>query len=165
MPRHNSSSPARRARHAATLLRLTTLVDQLAPLAAKRPGEAVSPAVRSLAEDILFEARSFRPRGERRGLPPASPDYAGLAAQLGQVLLTLRRFGQGAFATGAPSKQSSPEEVAIVRRKFQQKIDMMVANGVREKLAERAAAAGQTPGSGAAGGGREEIYPRVSNPL
>ena len=88
----NPYNPARAARHKTLVTRLTTLLRQVELVAKSRPAEPVSPAVVRLGEDLLFAAREFRPRGERRGLPAAPPDQAGLAATLGQGLAMLETW-------------------------------------------------------------------------
>jgi len=64
---------ARAIRHEALHAKLETLLNQVAAVAKSKPGEAVAPVVLAPAGDLLFEAREFRPRGERRGLLSEAP--------------------------------------------------------------------------------------------
>jgi hypothetical protein len=85
-------APARAAAHEALVARLQHLGRQAEAIAARRPEEAVGAAVVRIAADLLYEAQRFAPAAARRGLPMPAPDYAGLAAQLGQALAALEAF-------------------------------------------------------------------------
>ena len=124
-------NPARAARHEALRLRLDALLTQLAAVAKSKPGEAAAPVVLALAGDLLFEAREFRPRGERRGLPGVAPDHAGLAAQLGQALALLDLWtGRHAAGAGGWARSGRPlppvgegEDMAEIRNKLALRIE------------------------------------------
>ncbi|HEY9011093.1 MAG TPA: hypothetical protein VIN06_08740 [Devosia sp.] len=124
-----SLTPARAARHEALTVRIEALVKQLEPVARSKPGQEVSAPVRSLAEDLLFEAREFRARGERRGLVAAAPDYAGLFIQLGQALGMLARWrsrNPAPGAAGADPDGYTDAEVAEMRLNIARRLDQLV---------------------------------------
>lgn len=153
----NSLTPGRAARHEALFVRIEALVKQLEPVARSKPGQEVSAPVRSLAEDLLFEAREFRPRGERRGLVAALPDHAGLLAQLGQAVARLAAFeadhtGVNEASTlcwlftdgaqqpvqrlhpAAPPKPPTDRELEELREKLTRFVAAKIVEGVRERL-------------------------------
>lgn len=137
----NSFNPARAARHEALTVRIEALVKQLEPVARAKPGQEVSAPVRSLAEDLLFEAREFRARGERRGLVAAAPDYAGLFIQLGQALGMLARWRSRNRASGQqPEPGHAGDHMDDIRRKLALRIERHDAGifeaGRRAALAE-----------------------------
>jgi len=81
---------ARRAEaHETLMAQSTRLLAQAEAIAVRRPEEAVSPTIAALAGDLLFELRRLL---NARGLPAVAPDYAGLAAQLGQAVAGLEAF-------------------------------------------------------------------------
>lgn len=80
------------ARHEALVLRLQNLQKPVETLAARRPAEPVGAEVARLAADLLFEADRLAGARRRGALPMPAPDYAGLAAQLGQALAALEAF-------------------------------------------------------------------------
>jgi hypothetical protein len=137
----NSFNPARAARYEVLAGRIEALVKQLEPVARTKPGQEVSAPVRSLAEDLLFEAREFRARGERRGLVAAAPDYAGLFVQLGQALAMLERWRARNPASGQPPEPASDgADIGDIRRKLALRIERHEAGifdaGRRAALAE-----------------------------
>ncbi len=136
----NPYNPARAARHATLVTRLTTLLRQVELVAKSRPADAVSPAVLRLGEDLLFEAREFRPRGERRGLPAAPPDQAGLAAALGQALAMLELWSVQHASPNRPAVPISGENMQEIREKLALRIERHNAGifeaGRRAGLAE-----------------------------
>ena len=151
----NPYNPARAARHATLVSRLTTLLRQVELVAKSRPADAVSPAVLRLGEDLLFEAREFRPRGERRGLPVAPPDQAGLAAALGQALAMLEIWSVQHPATAASDDGYSDDEVDDMRDKLARRLDQLVGQGIRARLhAEKLPSHQQV----------DEAYPRIRAP-
>ena len=77
--------------HEALWLSLTALHKDIVALGAKKPGAAVSEAVRIAAEGLLSDILPFtRQRGDR--FPVAAADLGGLAVQLGQALAGLERW-------------------------------------------------------------------------
>lgn len=82
----------RAATHEALYPRLAALSAELSALARKRPTAPVPASLAILAEGLLFEAAPFCGPRRRRGLVPAPPDLAGLAALLGQALAGLDAF-------------------------------------------------------------------------
>jgi hypothetical protein len=136
----NPYTPARAARHATLVTRLTNLLRQVELVAKSRPAEAVSPAVLRLGEDLLFEAREFRPRGERRGLPAAPSDQAGLAAALGQALAMLEIWSVQHPAPAGPNRFFQGEDMQAIREKLARRIEVQNAGifeaGRRAGLAE-----------------------------
>jgi hypothetical protein len=138
----NPFTPARAARQKTLVTRLTALLRQI---------ESVSLAVLRLAEDLLFEAREFRPRGERRGLPAAAPDHAGLAVQLGQALAMLERWQRDSEPPDTVDDGYSDEEVAEMRVKLAKRLDQLVRHRLHaEKLPSHQQV--------------EQAYPRTSKP-
>ena len=127
----NSFNPARAARHEALTERIEALVKQLEPVARTKPGQDVSGPVRSLAEDLLFEAREFRARGERRGLVAAAPDYAGLFVQLSQAQGMLNTWQRRHQPPADPNYGHTDEEVAAMRAKLAKRLDQLVQKAVR----------------------------------
>jgi hypothetical protein len=126
----NPFTPARAARHATLSTRLTALLRQVEIVAKTRPGEPASLAMLRLAEDLLFEAREFRLRGERRGLPAVAPDHAGLAVQLGQALAMLDVWQRHAQPAAVRDDDGySDAEVADMRDKLARRLDQLV--GIR----------------------------------
>lgn len=126
----NPLNPARAQRHAALTPRLAALAGQLQALALRKPGEPVSATVQSLAEDLLFGAREFRPPGERRGLPAAAPDHAGLAAQLGQALAMLALWQArhpAPVVRPTSSANHTAAEIETMRHKLAKRLDQLVA--------------------------------------
>jgi len=120
----NPYNPARAARHKTLVTRLTTLLRQVELVAKSRPAEAVSPAVLRLGEDLLFAVREFRPRGERRGLPAAPPDQAGLAAALGQALAMLELWSERHPAPDRPAwMMPDAENMQEIREKLARRIE------------------------------------------
>jgi hypothetical protein len=75
-------------RHEVLWVRLTALHKSCISLGAKKPGAAVSEPVRIEAEGLLSDCVPFSPT-RRHHLPPAAPDLAGLAVQLGQAIAML----------------------------------------------------------------------------
>ena len=131
MPRENIAG--RVARHEALHAKLETLLTQVAAVAKSKPGEAVAPIVLALAGDLLFEAREFRPRGERRGLPGVAPDHAGLAVQLGQALAMLDIWsGRVAHTVTGPTDDYTDEEVDEIRAKLAKRVENLVNHRLRE---------------------------------
>lgn len=133
----NPLTPARAARHEALYPRIAALAKQLEAVARTRPGQEVSGPVRSLAEDLLFEAREFRSRGERRGLVAAAPDAAGLAVQLGQALAMLERWRDRNAAPGtaeAADDGYSDAEVAEMRVNLAKRLDQLVRDRVHREI-------------------------------
>ena len=124
----NTYNPARAARHATLVTRLTTLLRQVELVAKSRPAEAVSPAVLRLAEDLLFEVREFRPRGERRGLPAAPPDQAGLAVALGQALAMLEIWSAQHPAPEGPNRFYNGKDMPAIREKLARRIEAQNAS-------------------------------------
>ena len=123
----NTYTPARAARHATLVTRLTALLKPVELGAKSRPAEAVSPAVLRLGEDLLFAAREFRPRGERRGLPAAPCDQAGLAVALGQALAMLEIWSaQHPAPDTAEDDGYSDDEVDDMRVKLAKRLDQLV---------------------------------------
>ena len=151
----NPFTPARAARHATLVTRLTALLRQVELVAKSRPGEALSPAVLRLAEDLLFAAREFRPRGERRGLPAVAPDQAGLAVQLGQALAMLEMWAHAARPPATPDDDYSDAEVADMRLKLAKRLDQLV--DIRQRHTQHAQFLPSTQQL-------DEVYPRVSTP-
>ena len=156
---------ARAARHEALYLRIAALAKQVEAVARTKPGQEVAGPVRSLAEDLLFEAREFRQRGERRGLVAAAPDHAGLAAQLAQALGRLDGFaaphtGMNAsnilcwqFADGTqlpvqrlqPALQPHAADRGDDMDDIRDKLTRRLANTIRHEVRERLVALGVEP--------------------
>jgi len=86
----NYITPKLAACHEALHLRLATMLRQTEAGASKRAASPVDAVMRRLAEELLFEAGRFT--GRPRVIPPAAPDLAGLATQLGQALAALDAF-------------------------------------------------------------------------
>lgn len=82
----------RAATHEALYPRLAALSAELSAMAHKRPTAPVPQSLAILAEGLLFEAAPFCGPRRRRGLVPAPPDLAALAALLGQALAGLDAF-------------------------------------------------------------------------
>ena len=141
MPRENIAG--RTVRYEALHAKLETLLTQVAAVAKSKPGEAVAPIVLALAGDLLFEAREFRPRGERRGLPGVAPDHAGLAVQLGQALAMLDLWARREAVALASAPPAEPaEDMDALRKKLALRIERHNAGifeaGRRAGLAEKA---------------------------
>jgi hypothetical protein len=89
-------TPALADRHEALWLRLSALLEQARPLAARKPDALISEDVRIAAEALLHDAQIFGPKRPRREqLPPAAPSWGGLAVQLGQALALLEAYEAG----------------------------------------------------------------------
>ena len=91
MPTNPNVTHALAERHEALWIGLAALHRDVLALGAKRPGAAVSDAVRSRAEGLLSDCLPFLAQNRIR-LPVAAPDMAGLAVQLGQGLAALEAW-------------------------------------------------------------------------
>ena len=151
----NPFTPARAARHKTLATRLAALLKQVEAVAKSRPAETASPPVLRLAEDLLFEAREFRPRGERRGLPAVAPDQAGLAAELGQALAMLEMWAHVVQPPATLDDGYSDAEVAEMRIKLAKRLDQLV--DIRQRNTQHAQFLPSNQQL-------DEAYPRVSTP-
>lgn len=85
-------SPRLIERHETLFPKLQAFTRTMQSAAARRPRGVVPEGMRVMAEALLFEALPFGTSRQRRELPVAAPDCAGLAGQLSAALAAMVAF-------------------------------------------------------------------------